>query len=242
MARELIKTDRNGTKYFNTRVKCDRCGGDGVYKWGAMISYGGGPAVPQFAGTCYKCGGAGSVWEIEKEYTPEYRAKLDAANEKRKAKQRAKMEAERAAWEAEQAEKRRQEAEERARRDAERLAEIERNRGQFMGQTGDKIEMEVTLDLTFSYEVPCFNAPWKTDVVTGYVFKTDDGNTLVWKTTGSMRCKVEDPHGCFIEKGKRYRYLHPEDGERVKIRGTIKGHQEYNDVNQTELTRVKWIR
>ena len=243
MTRELIKTDRNGTKYFNTLVKCDRCGGDGIYKWGAIQTDSHGHCIGStFAGTCFKCGGAGDVWEIVKEYTPEYRAKLDAANEKRKAKQREKMEAERAAWEATQAERRKQEAEERARREAERLAEIERNRGHFIGQTGDKIEMDVTLSRTFSYEVPCFGAPWKTDTVTGYVFKTDEGNTLVWKTTGSMRYKVEDPHGCFIEKGKTYRYLHPEEGERVKIRGTIKGHQEYNNVNQTELTRVKWIR
>ena len=84
--RELIKTDRNGTKYWNTRVMCDRCcGGSGVYRWGAIQHDRNGNVIGStYAGTCFKCGGAGYVWEIVKEYTPEHRAKLDAAAEKRK--------------------------------------------------------------------------------------------------------------------------------------------------------------
>ena len=232
MKREYIKTDKNGTKYYNAQVKCDRCGGDGVYKWGAMISYGGGPAVPQYAGTCFKCNGAGWVWDVEKEYTPEYRAKLDAANEKRKAKQLAKVEARRAEWEAQAAER----AAEKARKEAERLAEIERNRGHYIGEVGDKIEMTVTLDRTFQYEVPCFGAPWKTDLVTGYVFKTDDNNTLVWKTTSALQQR-----GHYTDKTGRYDYERPEAGAKVTIKGTIKAHEEYNNVNQTILNRVTWV-
>lgn len=241
--RELIKTDRNGTKYWNTRVMCDRCcNGSGVYTWGGTIN-----GRPMYAGTCFKCGGAGYVWEIVKEYTPEHRAKLDAANEKRKAKQRAAWEAQRAEREAEIA---RREAE-KARREAERLAEIERNRGQYIGQVGDKIEMTVTLVRTFSYSVPCYGAPWKTEEVTGYVFKTDDNNTLVWKTTGSLARKKYAPKGEQVVDGERcnfgdargnwYTYEHADEGDRITIKGEIKAHEEYNNVNQTILTRVKWI-
>lgn len=240
--RELIKTDKNGTKYFNELVRCDRCGGDGVYKWGAMISHMGCAPVPQFAGVCYKCNGAGKVWETVKEYTPEYRAKLDAANEKRKAKQRAKWEAERAERERQLAEQIMREAEERAKREAERLAEIERNRGHYVGKVGDKIEAEVTLERTFSYEITAYNAPWRTDTVHGYIFKTDDGNTLVWKSTGFLHVKQYGEHGCFKDKGGVFEYVHPQEGERLKIKGTIKAHEEFNNVNQTILNRVKWIR
>ena len=231
MVKELIKTDKNGTKYFNERIICDRCGGDGIYKWGAMISYGGAAPVPQYSGVCFKCNGAGRVWAVTKEYTPEYRAKLDEANEKRKAKQKAKWEAERAEREAEQKRIEAERAAERARREAERLAEIERNRGHFIGSVGDKLQMEVTLTKRFNFEVPHPVCDWKTQYMTVYVFKTDDGNTLVWKTSGSIG----------YQDSERHMWISPEDGERMTIKGTIKAHKEYNNVNQTELTRVKWI-
>ncbi len=236
--RELIKTDKNGTKYFNTRVRCDRCGGDGLYKWGAVIN-----GRPQFIGTCFKCNGAGHVWEIVKEYTPEYRAKLDAANEKRKAKQREKWEKERAEREKALAAERAKQEEERARRAAERAAEIERNRGHFIGTVGDKIEMTVTLARRFQYERPCYGAPWKTEYIDGYVFKTDDGNTLVYKTASIFGRKVYTETGHFMDKDAKgwYDYVHPEEGERMTIKGTIKAHEEYNNVNQTVLTRVRWV-
>ena len=231
MKRELIKVDRNGTKHWNTLVPCDRCGGTGVYRWGAIQHDAYGNCIGStYAGVCFKCNGAANVWEIVKEYTPEYRAKLDAANEKRKAKARAKWEAERAEREAAYAEQRRKEAEERARREAERRAEIERNRGHFVGQEGDKIELSVVLERRFTYEVKHPVCDWKMQYMTGYVFKTDDGNTLVWKTSGHIG--YDDENG---------RYHNPEDGERITIKGTIKAHEEFNNVNQTILTRVKWV-
>ena len=220
MKRELIKTDRNGTKHWNVLVPCDRCGGTGIYRWGAIQhdAYGN-VCGSTYAGTCFKCGGAANVWEIEKEYTPEYRAKLDAANEKRKAAKQAKWEAERAEREKAWAEQRAKEAAERAKREAERRAEIERNRGHYIGEVGDKIEMAVTLSNVFQYETRHPVCDWKTVLVTGYVFKTDDNNTLVWKTTSYPG--------------------HFEDGARMTIKGTIKAHEEFNNVNQTILTRVK---
>ena len=240
--RELNKTDKNGTKYWNARVMCDRCSnGSGVYTWGGTIN-----GRPMYAGTCFKCGGAGYVWETVKEYTPEYRAKLDAANEKRRAKQQAKQAEREKAY----AEQRAKEAAERAERERAMQAEIERNRGHYIGTVGDKIEMTVTLARTFQYEVPCFGAPWKTDLVTGYVFKTDDNNTLVWKTTGSLARKkyaadgetYVDGERCYLaDRGGHYIYEHVEEGDRITIKGTIKEHEEYNNVNQTILTRVKWV-
>ena len=230
MKRELIKIDKNGTKWFDTFCKCDRCDGTGVYTWGGTLN-----GRPLYAGTCFKCNGAKFIPTIEKEYTPEYRAKLDAANEKRKAKLRAKWEAERAEREAEMVKR----AEERARREAERLAEIERNRGNFIGEIGERLNVEVTLDRTFSYEVPRYGAPWEIDTVTGYVFKTSDNNTIVWKTTGTLtKGKAYCPTGHFSDKKGWFDWVLPEIGDRMVIKGTIKAHEEYDNVNQTILTRV----
>lgn len=220
MARELIKTDKNGTKYWNTLVPCDRCGGDGVYKWGAMINN-----RPQYVGTCFKCNGAGKVWDIIKEYTPEYRAKLDAANEKRKAKAQAKWEAKRAEREAERAEREAQWAKEREER---RKAEEARKAiSQHVGNVGERITATVTLEKKVTYEVPSYMGFGK-DTKWIYIFKDESGNKFVWKTSKPFWLDGDDG------------YMKPvSEGDTVKIKGTVKEHGEYNGERQTEIQRVK---
>lgn len=62
----LIKTDKNGTKYYSD-CKCRKCGGSG-YLYGYEHVAG---------GVCFKCGGTGIENSYSwKEYTPEYAAKL----------------------------------------------------------------------------------------------------------------------------------------------------------------------
>lgn len=74
---QYIRTDKNGTKYFND-WNCPRCGGAGESdKW-------------LFTGrTCYACGGTGKRAKplVIKEYTEKYAAKLAA---KRRAREDAK--------------------------------------------------------------------------------------------------------------------------------------------------------
>ena len=220
--RVLLKQYKNGNKLWGTVTRCYKCQGTGKVIWNYMN------------GICFDCNGNGWYYYKERELTPANLAKLEAKRAK-----------EREQWEREEAEREAKRQEEEARREAERLAEIERNRGQFVGEIGQKIEVEVTLERTFSYEVPCFNAPWKTDLITGYVFKTDEGNTLVWKTTGSIGHKeeVSNYDECdFREGGKFYRFVSPAEGDRITIKGTIKDHQEYQNVNQTILNRVKWVK
>ena len=219
----LLKQFKNGNKLWGIVSHCPKCNDTGKVIWSYANH------------VCFDCNGKGWYYSEEREYTPENLAKLEA----KKAKERAKWEAEEAERQAEYQRKK----EEEARKEAERLAEIERNRGKFIGKIGDKIEMTVTLAQTFSYEKPCFNAPWKTDIVTGYVFKTDDGNTLVWKTTGALHKKVYCEKGHFRDDEEHgwYDYIQPEEGSRVTIKGTIKDYEEYNNVNQTILNRVKWI-
>ena len=74
---KLIRIDKNGTKYYEGRIPCDRCGGHG------------GAEVWKFTGwTCYKCNGSGKIHSTWKEYTPEYEAKLNANRLKRIEKKR----------------------------------------------------------------------------------------------------------------------------------------------------------
>ena len=219
--RVLLKQYKNGNKLWGTVTPCAKCQRTGKVIWSYADH------------VCFDCNGKGWYYEEEREYSP-----------KEAAKREARLAKERAVWEACEAARMEREAQiaaEEAKREAERLAEIERNRGQFIGNVGDKITVTVTLEHTFYYERPCFNAPWKTETITGYVFKTEDGNTLVWKTTGDLCRKEYREDGHLCDNKGRYDPVEPDDGERLTISGAIKAHEEYNNVNQTILNRVKWV-
>lgn len=216
---KLIKIDRNGSKHYEGPVKCDRCGGDGLYKWGAMIN-----GNPQYVGTCYKCLGAGSVVEKFIERTPEYQAKLD---EKRKARHEAKQaqrEAEQAEREAERVrreEEERREREERARLEAERKAV-----SQHVGAVGEKVTLTLTYTGSASWEQPSFSG-YGTELHFVHKFEDENGNVITWKTTSSIGWE---------ENG---RWVGPEEGAKLNVSGRIKEHTSYNDQKQTMLIRCK---
>lgn len=210
---ELIRTDRNGTKYFEGYVECDRCNGKGIYYIGVCN----GQLVPSWVdqGVCFKCNGAGQVLGKWKEYTPEYAEKLEA-------KRRAKAEARAKEYAEEQA---RIEAERKAKEEAERIekeareAEIraQKAKSQHVGQIGDKLDLDVTLEKSAWFDVPSFRG-FGTDTMYIHTFRDSEGNALVWKTS----------NGLGMEKG-----------ERVHLKGTIKDHGEYDGEKQTILTRCK---
>lgn len=219
----LIRTDRNGTKYFEGDVICDRCGGKGVYYIGVCN---GQPVLsPVDSGICFKCGGGGKVHGKWKEYTPEYEAKL----EERRAKRRAKWEAEHAEEiaQAEAQRKAEEEARERARLEEEARIKAEKAISQYIGNKGDKINLSVTFIKTAWFEVPSFMG-YGTETKYIHTFKDSDGNVLVWKTTASLgRWNDNDEWEGF------------EEGQKVNLKGTIKAHSEYKDEKQTELTRCR---
>lgn len=220
----LLKEYKNGNKLWGTVTYCAKCSGTGKVIW-TLADH-----------VCFDCNGKGWYYYQEREYSPKEQAKREA----RLAKAQAKWEAD----EAERQAKREAERAEEAKREAERLAEIERNRGHFIGNVGDKLTLTVTLVKKFSYET---HFGWNTQYVSGYVFKTDDGNTVVYKTTGNplgYDYEVpQDSNTCSYtdEDGRKWDWMPMQEGERVTIRGTVKEHQEYNNVNQTVLMRVKWI-
>jgi len=224
---ELIKIDRNGTKYYEGMITCDRCGGKGIY----FIGVCNGQLVPSWVdrGVCFKCGGLGKVHGKWKEYTPEYAEKLEArrrakaeAQAKAFAEEEAQREAERKAKEedefetalnelmnlgAERIERERQEAEEKARKAI----------SKHVGEIGDKVDLDVVLEKRAWFDVPSFRG-YGMDTMYIFTFRDDLGNALVWKTSKGLAI---------------------ESGTKVHLTGTIKAHDEYMDEKQTVLTRCK---
>lgn len=87
-----VRTDRNGTKYYDAMVKCDRCSGRGWYAVGVRNMQ----LVPSPVdnAVCYQCIGKGYVMRTIKEYTPEHAEKLRLSREARaqkKAEEREKQ-------------------------------------------------------------------------------------------------------------------------------------------------------
>lgn len=77
---KYVKTDNNGTQYYDGVCSCPRCNGDGtVYK--AVVNGVPIPCEPD-SGVCYRCGGRRVIEATIKVFTPEHAEKL--------AKQRAK--------------------------------------------------------------------------------------------------------------------------------------------------------
>jgi hypothetical protein len=216
----LIRTDRNGTKYYEGMIPCDRCDGKGIY----IIGVCNGRPVPSWVdgGVCFKCGGTGKVEGKWKEYTPEYEAKLEARRQARHekwlrdhAEEIAKAEAERKAKA--EAERIAKEAEERAREAEEQRIREQKALSKHIGQVGDKIDLDVTFERCAWFEIPSFRG-FGTETMHIYTFRDEQGNALIWKTS----------------KG-----IDMEQGETVHLTGTIKEHSKYDEERQTVLTRCK---
>lgn len=218
MKKTLVKTDRNGTKYWEVSRKCEKCGGTGTYRWGACIN-----DHYQFSGVCFDCDGTGIEVDIEKEYTEAHAQKLADQRAKRQAKKDAELAQLKAEQEAINAQLKAKEEALKAEREA-RWAE-ERAASEYVGSVGDKITVEVI----FSREVS-FDTQFGTQYI--YFFKDEAGNTLFWKTSAMLWINDLDENGnnIFIRKG-----------DKIRFTATIKEHSEYKGEKQTMLQRVRKI-
>jgi hypothetical protein len=266
-----VRTDKNGTKIYHD-FTCCRCGGRGV-----IDCY-----IPINGGECYECFGSGKAHkpQIIKEYTPEYRAKLDVRRQARQQKQQEEALQKNVAGQAEWLTKKgftdgkihvvtlkdtfqvkdqikdaggrydaligwylpaptadfptveltsdecfEQDAWGRLQwKPAEDLKRLIKSKmpkepeSEWIGQVGDKVNMEVTYTKCHTYETH-FTYYGETHYI--HQFTDSEGNVLVWKTSNGL--------GDVPTESK------------VQIKGTIKGHDEYNGVKQTTLTRCKII-
>ena len=210
---KLIRIDRNGTKYYEGMIPCDRCGGEGIYIIG--VRNGKPVSSPVDNGICFKCGGRGKIESKWKEYTPEYEAKLEA---RRKARTE-KLEREHAEEiaKAEDERKSKEESERIAREAEEKRIREQKSISQYIGEVGERIDVDVVLEKESWYDITTptgyiLNTMWI------YTFRNEHGDSIVWKTSKTLP----------IERNQR-----------VHVRGTIKEHSEYKDEKQTILTRCK---
>jgi hypothetical protein len=93
--------------------------------------------------------------------------------------------------------------------------EVERRKqslSQFVGAEGARIEVEVTVT-----KVIGIDSQWGTCHL--YIMEDQNGNVFKWKSSSAD-----------LDQEKTY-----------KLKGTVKGHNAYYGVNQTELTRCKII-
>ena len=94
---------------------------------------------------------------------------------------------------------------------------MENNKSNFVGNIGEKIETVALFSRCFTIERRGFPS-WKTVLIDVCEFVDESGNVYVWFTSA-------------IFKSRR--------GDTVKLRGTIKAHDEYKGTKQTVLTRCK---
>ena len=217
---KYIKTDKNGTKYYEAKETCWKCDGKGIIPFFMNV----------YNGECFACNGRGYHIITDKEYTPEHLAKLETARAKRQAK--AQEEAQKAQKEYEEREAKRKAEEEK--RKAEREAEWakKREQSQHVGEVGKKVACVVTLEYVAHYTVKSFTGFGETEM-TVYGMRTERGDMLIWKTASGCLC---------IEHEDEYGHIDTEvaeKGDKLTIRGTIKEHGEYKGEKQTILTRVK---
>lgn len=214
----LIRIDRNGTKYFEGYIECDRCSGKGIYYIGVCNDH----LVPSPVdnGTCFKCGGSGKVLDKWKEYTPEHEAKLEARRKARQEKRQAELEAK---LEAERQEQERLEAERLA--EAERV-KVEKALSQWFGNIGDKIEVKAIYIKSAWFECQSYMG-FGTETRYIHTFKVGN-DTVIWNTGKSL--------GHWNDKDE---WESLEEGSEVNLKGTIKDHSEYKDEKQTVLTRCR---
>lgn len=216
MARTLIRIDRNGTKYWADDT-CRRCGGAGErseWYYTGMV--------------CYECGGTGhSTPRLEKEYTPEYAAKLEGRRAEREARKLgyASADAMREAREreAERLEAERREREEReavARRAEEERIRAEKARSQYVGTVGEELKITAVYEGSPYFERRSFSG-YGTERCYIHRFRDESGNLIIWKS-----CSGFPILGC-------------NEGETVVVNGKVKEHSEYKDEKQTIITRAK---
>lgn len=88
---------------------------------------------------------------------------------------------------------------------------------QWVGEVGERLDLDLTVARVASYEARPFNS-WGNNTVTRYVVTLRDatGNVFIW----------------FADYGRT-------QGEQLKVRATVKKHDEYQGEKQTTIQRVK---
>jgi len=102
---------------------------------------------------------------------------------------------------------------------------------EYVGNVGDKVILDLTYLISFSFDG--FNGYGVTYI---HKFSDKQGNTFTWKTNNSLEYLNNDEND--VRYGDVLRY---NQNDVLKIKGTIKEHNEHKGEKQTVLTRCKII-
>lgn len=198
-----IRTDKNGTKYYSD-CTCKRCGGGGyidAYKYND-------------GGVCFGCFGSGVSEKpsVVKEYTPEYKAKLDT---KRAIKLEA-LEKERQELEAKRELERQQRELEKQRKKQEALEPFKNS--EFVGEENQRLEFKLTCNKSIQIQAPFTYGQYDDGIRYLNMLFDSNNNVYMWKSTKSLK-----------------------PGESYAVKATVKSHTVYSDIKQTNLTRLTVI-
>lgn len=102
-----------------------------------------------------------------------------------------------------------------------------------VGNLGERLEKEVVLVNIWYFEVPSYSPYERVATMEVYKFLDELGNVYVWKTTSGAWYEV--PNG----NGRLERLADLGNGTTLRIKGTVKNHNDYKGEKQTVLTRCK---
>ena len=198
-----------GNDRITVRQTCTRCGGTGIYVWWT--------ALGEARGTCFLCLGACVTMHSRAVSMLRREAKVEAVwreyGDAIRAEYAAEAEAVRVAeLAAEFAEHWDAAHAEQARRAAMVTG--------FVADIGAKVDVTGAVTVATSFDVPSYRGYGADDRKALVVVTLDDGHVV--KATGTGRSLFD------IERGAR-----------VRIRGTVKDHDNYRGQDQTVLTRAK---
>jgi hypothetical protein len=95
---------------------------------------------------------------------------------------------------------------------------------QFVAEVGKRIELDVTLEWAFQFE-----GNWGTTTL--YKFTDAEGNVIVWWASKPFCPGPVNPDHHIVNE-------EIEVGQRVRVKGTVKKHEEREGIKQTTLSRV----
>lgn len=95
-------------------------------------------------------------------------------------------------------------------------------KSEWIGTKGDKFEMELVFVKSIWFESQFGYSAF-------HFFKDENGNTFKWSSAKDLMVKEGSAERCLAQ------------GEKIKLKGSIKDHSEYNGVKQTVITRCKIV-
>lgn len=111
----------------------------------------------------------------------------------------------------------------------------------YIGKIKERLSLEVKVAKEYNYSRPAY--AYGTEYRTIYIFEDVDGNQFKWDTGSTLgldRPKRDEErcYYCIKADGSEWVWESIPVGSIIRIKGTVKAHSEYKEVEQTVLNRV----